>query len=109
MPAYKDKLTGLITQLIAQGASDLHLGVGVEPVVRVSGVLTPILAEKKLTPEDIEGLLDVFEDNHEMALDYLAVIAGYLLRLLEARGASREPQDLRDGSSKGRPGFVLGG
>jgi Tfp pilus assembly pilus retraction ATPase PilT len=28
MPAYKEKLSNLSNQLIAQGASDLHLGVG---------------------------------------------------------------------------------
>lgn len=58
---------------------------------------------------NIEGLLDVFEDNHEMALDYLAVIAGYLLRLLEARGAPRPSQDASGGPSDGRPELVLGG
>ncbi len=59
MPQYKEKLSKLIEQLIAQGASDLHLGVGVEPIVRVSGSLTPIISEGKLTPEDLAGFADV--------------------------------------------------
>jgi CRP-like cAMP-binding protein len=36
-----------------------------------------------------EGLLDVFEDNTEMALDYLAVMSGLMLQLVEARAGLR--------------------
>lgn len=35
----------------------------------------------------VEGLFDVFEDNFDMALDYLATIAGWLLTLIEAVAA----------------------
>lgn len=59
MPAYKERLSKLIEQLVAQGASDLHLGAEVLPVVRVSGALTPMLSEAKLTPEDMQGYLEV--------------------------------------------------
>ncbi len=59
MPIYKEKLSKLMDQLVAQGASDLHLGAGIEPVIRVSGVLTPIIAEAKLTPEDMLGYAEV--------------------------------------------------
>ncbi len=45
--------------LIAQGASDLHLGVGSQPVIRVSGSLTPMLSEEKLTREDLKGFTEV--------------------------------------------------
>ncbi|HVV38919.1 MAG TPA: PilT/PilU family type 4a pilus ATPase [Candidatus Paceibacterota bacterium] len=55
MPQYKEKLTSLIEKLIAQGASDLHLGTGIQPVMRVSGVLTPFLSEPALTQEDMQG------------------------------------------------------
>ena len=54
---YKQKLAQLIELVIAQGASDLHLSTGVQPIIRVSGSLTPILAEPKLTREDLLGLL----------------------------------------------------
>src|SRR5439155_23954126 len=33
----------------------------------------------------VEGLIDVFEDNFEMAMDYLAVMARAQMRLLELR------------------------
>ncbi len=57
MPSYKDKLTALIEKLIAQGASDLHLGTGIQPVMRVSDVLTPLLSEPALTAADMDGYI----------------------------------------------------
>src|SRR3989344_7668283 len=59
MPDYKQKLAGLIEQLIAQGASDLHMSFGVQPIIRVSGTLTPFLSEKVLTKEDLAGFIEV--------------------------------------------------
>jgi twitching motility protein PilT len=58
MPQYQEKLAKLIEQLIAQGASDLHIGAGAQPVIRVSGALTPLISEQKLTPEDMLGYAD---------------------------------------------------
>jgi twitching motility protein PilT len=57
MPNYKQRLATLVETVVAQGASDLHLSAGIQPVVRVSGVLTPLLQEPVLTPEDMIGLL----------------------------------------------------
>lgn len=57
MPEYKKKLTGLVEITIAQGASDLHLGAGVQPIIRVSGVMTPLVTEVALTQEDMLGIL----------------------------------------------------
>lgn len=54
---YADRLKKLIDAVIAQGGSDLHLGSGNHPVVRISGDLIPLLTEEKLTPEDTMGLL----------------------------------------------------
>lgn len=54
---YKQKLEGMVSALVAQGASDLHLSVGAQPIIRVSGALTPLLSEAKLTPEDMKGLI----------------------------------------------------
>lgn len=56
---YTKKLAQLIEMLVAQGASDLHLGVGVQPVIRVARMLTPVLSEQKLTNDDVMGLLSV--------------------------------------------------
>ena len=54
---FKKQLEKIITTLIAQGASDLHLVAGVQPVVRASGALNPLLSEPLLSSEDIMGLL----------------------------------------------------
>lgn len=59
MMDYKTKLPQLIEGLIAQGASDLHLSVGTQPIVRVAGVLTPLLSEQILQQEDVAGFIDV--------------------------------------------------
>lgn len=57
MQDYKQKLTALIDTLVAQGGSDLHLGEGNPPVLRVSGTLTPIISEQRLSQADMQGLL----------------------------------------------------
>ena len=58
MQDYKQKLEGLVELTIAQGASDLHLGTGIQPSTRVSGVMAPITSEPVLTGEDMLGILD---------------------------------------------------
>lgn len=58
MPDYKKKLSGLVETTIAQGASDLHLGAGVQPIIRVSGVMTTLVNEPMLTQEDMLGMVD---------------------------------------------------
>lgn len=79
MPQYKEKLSALIDQLIAQGASDLHIGTGSQPVIRVSGVLNPLISEQKLKPEDMLGFADIllspehkkrFLENQEIDFSY---------------------------------------
>ncbi|MES2203077.1 MAG: PilT/PilU family type 4a pilus ATPase [Patescibacteria group bacterium] len=79
MPDYKQKLSALIEIVVAQGASDLHMGEGIQPMLRVSGVLSPILSEAKLTREDMDGLLGVmllpehlkrFKDTQEVDFSY---------------------------------------
>lgn len=57
MPNYSQRLATLVETVISQGASDLHLGAGVVPTIRVSGILQPLLQEPILTPEDMLGLL----------------------------------------------------
>lgn len=56
---YTKQIQELLETVIAQGASDLHLSANVQPTVRVSGTLTPLLSAPKLTNEDVLGLLGV--------------------------------------------------
>lgn len=60
------QLKELLEKTINFGASDLHLSVGVEPTIRITGQLSKIFKEK-LTPEDTnnyakEILGEEFED-----------------------------------------------
>jgi len=80
MPAnYKQKLETMISGLVSQGASDLHLAVGSQPIIRVSGVLTPLLNEPKVTRDDMLGLISVlltpellkrFQEKQEVDFSY---------------------------------------
>jgi twitching motility protein PilT len=70
MPEQRTKLQDLIEQLIAQGGSDLHLGVGIQPIVRVSGVLTPLLSQPILTKEDLESFVsEMMSPTHKKRFD----------------------------------------
>lgn len=54
---YKKELEELVSLVIKEGASDLHLAEGRHPVVRVSGELLPLLKKTVITKEMIRGLI----------------------------------------------------
>lgn len=54
---YKEKLNELLLIAAQQNASDLHLGVGIRPSLRINGVLLPLQKESILTPEVAQGLI----------------------------------------------------
>jgi len=54
---YKKKLEDLILTVIRENGSDLHLGVGKVPAIRVSGELIFLLKNEVLTNENIVGIL----------------------------------------------------
>jgi len=56
MTDYKKELKDLILAVIKEGASDLHLSVGLHPIIRVNGVLMPLVGQPILSPQDTEGL-----------------------------------------------------
>ncbi|MEK7650646.1 MAG: PilT/PilU family type 4a pilus ATPase [Patescibacteria group bacterium] len=58
MTDYKKELEELIVTVIKEGASDLHLSVGRNPTIRVSGDLIPLVNKPVLKPEDTRGLID---------------------------------------------------
>jgi twitching motility protein PilT len=58
MPAeHKAKLLDLLTTTAKQNASDLHIGVGRRPTLRIDGVLVPLQKEAVVTPESAQGLI----------------------------------------------------
>lgn len=54
---YSEKLKNLLLQAAKQNASDLHIGVGHRPTLRIDGMLIPISSDPILTPELVEGLI----------------------------------------------------
>ena len=65
---YKKKLEELILTVIHEGGSDLHLGAGRVPAVRVEGELIFLLKQPVLTEEDMTGLLGEFLTPDKVAL-----------------------------------------
>lgn len=58
-------LNDLLQITIKEGASDLHLTVGIVPIVRVNGELVPI-GREKLTPEDVQNYAkEILQDSYE--------------------------------------------
>ncbi|HQV64705.1 MAG TPA: PilT/PilU family type 4a pilus ATPase [Candidatus Paceibacterota bacterium] len=56
---YQQNLETLLDLVIQNGASDLHLGEGRHPFIRVDGELTPIVQYPQLSKDDIVGMLGI--------------------------------------------------
>ncbi len=52
---YKKELEDLVTLVLKEGASDLHLAEGRHPIVRVNGNLIPLIKKAQLTKLDMQG------------------------------------------------------
>jgi twitching motility protein PilT len=55
---YKKYVDELVSIVVKEGASDLHLSEKRSPVIRVSGFLIPLLKVEPLTREDLYGIMD---------------------------------------------------
>jgi twitching motility protein PilT len=53
---HKAELETLIDTMITEGASDLHVMANMNPIIRVSGNLIPLLKRPKYSAEDVMGL-----------------------------------------------------
>lgn len=62
---YRKQIEELVDMVIQEGASDLHLSEGRHPLVRISGVLIPLVKKPELTMVDTRGFLKEFlsDDN----------------------------------------------
>ncbi len=56
---YKKELQALIDLLLAEKASDMHFSVGSHPLIRVSGILLPLVKKPILTLADVAGFAKV--------------------------------------------------
>ncbi len=79
---YPHKLDDLLISMVEKGASDIHLVVGSPPMIRLHGVLQP-LVEEKVSPEDAQALLtsvltqdQVDALNREREIDFAYAMIG---------------------------------
>jgi len=63
---YKKELEDLILLVIREGGSDLHIGAGRVPAIRVSGELVYLLKHPVFTKEDILGILNELLDENKV-------------------------------------------
>ncbi len=64
---YKKELEELILTVIHENGSDLHLGVGKVPAIRVAGELIFLLKHLVLTKEDVMSILEEILDKSKLA------------------------------------------
>ena len=57
---YRKQIDEIVDLILKQDASDLHLSAGRNPIIRVSGSLIPLLKRAIITPQDMQGFIDVF-------------------------------------------------
>ncbi|UCH45101.1 MAG: type IV pili twitching motility protein PilT, partial [Nitrospiraceae bacterium] len=60
-------IDALLEKAVSLKASDLHLRVGTQPIVRISGDLSPMPDEKRLTSEDIGDITKLIMDEAQYA------------------------------------------
>ncbi len=61
------QLTKFLLEAIKKGASDIHLTIGVEPIIRINGVLNKI-GQEKITSEIMEKLIEQLLDQDKLDL-----------------------------------------
>jgi twitching motility protein PilT len=86
----------LLRAAVGKGASDLHLKVGAYPMARVSGTLTPVSEERRLTNEDTVSMgatimsadqRDKFTKSQEVDLAYSVMGLGrFRVNVFQQRG-----------------------
>jgi len=57
---YKQELDNIVNMIVKEGASDLHISVGRNPIIRAAGTLIPLFKMPVVTDVDMKGFLDIF-------------------------------------------------
>lgn len=65
---YKKELQDLMDVVVAEKGSDIHLSVGVHPMVRVSGALIPLVKKPILAGEDVAGFAQALMTKEQYAV-----------------------------------------
>lgn len=85
---YKKQIEELVDTVLQEGASDLHLAEGRNPVIRVAGSLIPLAKKPISSKEDINSYLKEFlnEENHQLLEKNREVDFSYSLTKSRFRG-----------------------
>lgn len=86
----------LLEIAVQRGASDLHLKVGTQPILRIDGNLQPIADKRKVTQEDTAAISakimtlrqkKLFKENHEVDLAYsIPGLGRFRVNIFQQRG-----------------------
>lgn len=57
---YKKEIDDLVSLILKEGGSDLHLSVGRTPIIRVAGGLIPLVKKPVITDANMKGFISVF-------------------------------------------------
>lgn len=89
----------LLKTMVERKASDLHLKVGVPPIIRVNGKLLAIENMERLSPEELQGMVfeilnekqkEKFLGSHELDMSYsVPGLARFRANLCQQRGTIR--------------------
>jgi twitching motility protein PilT len=93
---YKRDIEELVTTVINEGASDLHLSEGRNPLIRVSGSLIPLAKKSIITAADMKGYINTFlsDENKELFAKDKDVDFSYSLTNARFRGNAYYRQGL---------------
>ena len=114
-------LAEFLYAVLENGASDLHLTVGLPPTLRQHGELRPLKGYRKLLPQDLQELIysmltqkqrEIFEENLELDLSYtLPGVARFRVNVFQQRGSVGSvmrliPFEIKDVEELGLPPSV---
>ncbi|MEA2499653.1 MAG: twitching motility protein PilT [Actinomycetota bacterium] len=114
-------LAEFLYAVLDNGASDLHLTVGLPPTLRLHGELQPLKGYRKMLPQDLQELIysmltqkqrEIFEENLELDLSYtLPGVARFRVNVFQQRGSIGSvmrliPFEIKDLDALGLPSSV---
>src|SRR3990167_7796008 len=89
----------LLRTMVERKSSDLHLKVGVPPIIRVNGRLLPLENMERLSPEELQGMVfevlneqqkEKFLATHELDMSYsVPGLARFRANVCQQRGTVR--------------------
>jgi len=93
---YKREIEDLVSTVINEGASDLHLSEGRNPLIRVSGNLIPLAKRPIISSSDMKGFINTFlsDENKELLAKDKDVDFSYSLTNARFRGNAYYRQSL---------------